>query len=174
MYTSIPAYLREGMATGDTTCHRFWSLWLQGAAVATAALFAGIFTLLADQVLPPIEGLQPRTLLIDTAIFLPAVLLGLVAAVWPARVFLPRLGLGPLVTGLAAPALGTALLCLTSIGLMIVWSGSMHEELVSHPGLTVMAMAMAGLPSMMLAQEMIWPWRDSTAAAALPGSAGPA
>jgi len=160
MQTSIPAYLREGMAAGDLACRRFWNFWLQASVVATATVFAVVFSVLADHVVPPIEGLHPRVLLIDTAIFLPAVLLGLIGAMWPARTVMARLGMGDLATAVIAPAAGTAMLCLTATGFMMLWTGSLLDELVSHPGLTLLAMALAGMSAMVLAQEMIWPWRD--------------
>lgn len=158
MQTSLPAYLREGMAAGDLVCRRFWSLWLQASVLATAGLFAVIFTILADHVLPPIEGLRPSVLLVDTAICLPAVILGLACAMWPAHALLPRLGLGPLATSVVAPLAGTATLCLTATGFIMLWTGSMLDELFHHPGLTILAMVLAGLPAMVLAQAMIWPW----------------
>ena len=37
-------------------------------------------------------------------------------------------------------------------------TGSQLDELVAHPGLTVLAKVLAGLPAMVLAQTMIWPW----------------
>mgnify|MGYP007028078128 CR=1 FL=1 len=163
MHTSIPAYLREGMAAGDPACRCFWSLWLQACVLATTALFAVIFTILADHVLPPIEGLRPSVLLIDTAICLPAVILGLACAMWPAQALLPRLDLGPFATAMVAPLAGTAMLCLTATGFIMLWTGSMLDELVSHPGLTILAMVLAGFPAMMLAQMMIWPWGSRAA-----------
>ncbi|MDA0219501.1 MAG: hypothetical protein O3B22_07940 [Proteobacteria bacterium] len=133
-------------------------MWLQASVLATAGLFAVVFTILADHVLPPIEGLRPSVLLIDTAICLPAVILGLACAMWPAHALLPRLGLDPLVTSIVAPLAGTATLSLTATGFIVLWTGSMLDELVSHPGLTVLAMVLAGPPAMVLAQTMIWPW----------------
>lgn len=160
MQTSLPAYLREGAAAGDKMCRRFWGLWLQWTLVASTALFAVVFTGLADHVLPPVEGLHPGVLLVDTAIFIPAVLLGIVLALWPAHVWLPRLGLGAFAGAMIAPVAGVAVLCVAASGFMMLWTGSLLDELYSRPGLTILAMALAGLPAMLLAQEMIWPWRD--------------
>lgn len=160
MHTSIPAYLREGMAAGERGFKRFWTLWLQGTVIATTGLFAIVFTVLADHVLPPLEGLHPGVLLIDTAIFIPAVVLGIAAALWPARVLLGRAGADPLAVAIAAPLAGVVMLSVAACGFMMLWTGSLLDELVARPSLTVFSMVLAGLPAMALAQEMIWPWRD--------------
>lgn len=160
MSRSIPARLRRGIAAHDGISQTLYGLWLQGSVLVASALFAVVFTVLGDHVLPPLHGIRPSVLLVDTAIFVPAVLIGVVAALWPLRLGLSRLGLSPLAVVLAAPAIASVLLCIAASGLVMLWAGSMLDELLARPALTLFAMVLAALPAMLLAQEMIWPWAD--------------
>lgn len=160
MSHSIPTQLRQGIAARDGISETLYGLWLQWTVLAASGLFAVVFTVLGDHVLPPLAGIQPQVLLVDTAIFVPAVIVGLVAAMWPVRSVMLRLGVAPFAVALVAPLIATAVLCAAASGFMMLWTGSMLDELLAHPGLTLFAMVLAGLPAMLLAQEMIWPWAD--------------
>jgi len=110
MERSLAGQLRGGMAVRDGASEALFGLWLQCAVLVAGAVFALALSLL-DRLLPTAEnGPALAALLVDSALFVPAVILGVAGGLWPLRAVLAWKGVGPRAVAVLAPLGATAVL----------------------------------------------------------------